>query len=246
MASQYTDNHVQLVADSTFSQVVRLRFPYATTDHWYIQGPKTLGSSYSKLWYRATLKWGGDYTTMGEAVAGGANSHKHLFMTWAGGVGNRLEWEFSNTAAYVLGMGQTGRTFVESGFTNSTWTSGEPSTSEWTDGEWWEYILNYDTRIAGSNGTAIYRLFRRQLTSAGSIVNNVFDYNGQWCSYTGGTAPALAASVNVLANRNKSTSSMPDGSARTHTNPMYIYIGPWETVNGDVDNDPYGLQGTGE
>lgn len=248
--SQYSDAHLQYVTDPVFGLVVRGRYPYCTGDHFYHHRSLTYTAS-DKIWVRQVVKFQpNQYTTRGSAPTG-ANSHKLMFITWAGGVGARSEIEFSNTTQYIIGGSQTGKTFSETPLIGAA--SWGNVTTEWTGGEWWEYIMNYEIRPTDTSrepaaiGTAIMRFWKRQLTSGGAIVNNSFTFTGSWWDFTAGT-PAQASGYQFFGNRNKSTDQYPDGSARPSngSDPFYTYYGPHEVVNGSSNNNPYGLQGIGE
>lgn len=244
---QHTDAHIQYVSDPLFLQVARARYPYCTVNHFYNQKLYTY-SAKNKVWLRQVVKFeANQYTTRGSDPAG-ANSHKLMFLTWAGGVGNRFEIEFSNTTQYIQGGAQTGRTFTEAALTgHALWGA---VTTEWTGGQWWEYILNYEIRTAGADGQAIARQWKRQLTVANVIDPQAYEFSGWFWNYTGGTAPAQAGGYQFWGNRNRSADLYPDGSARPELSsghdPFHVYYGPHEVVDGEINNDPYSLQGTGE
>jgi hypothetical protein len=255
---KHTDAHLQYVNDPIFGTVVRGRYPYCTTNHFYHNKTYAYTAS-DKVWIRQVVKFeANNYTTLGsDPVA--ANSHKVMFLTWAGGVGARLELEIVGTS-WVVGGSQTGRTFTEQDelgnpgkLTASTFQQNDTVQPMLTDAEWYEMVLNYEIRTGGANGKAIAREFYRPISTGDATVldtTQVWERLGWFWQFTGGSVPAQAGGYQFFGNRNRSTDLYPSGAARPEVvgghDPFYVWYGPHEVVDGSLNNDPYGLQGWGE
>lgn len=249
-SSPYSTPHLQLIADPVFVQVVQGRYPYCTGNHFY-HNKVTTFTAMDKIWVRQVVKFeANQYTARGSDPVG-ANSHKFFFITWAGGVGARAELEFLNTS-WIVGLSQTGRSFSESAMSiSNTFSQNDSVGTLFTDGEWYEFIGNYEIRTGGANGAAISRWFYRKITTGGGTtldLTQTYLFNGVNMTFTGGTAPAQAAGHQFFGNRNRSTDLYPDGSSRPSDGsvPFHVYYGPYDIINGATNNDPFGLQGTGE
>lgn len=246
--SPYSTAHLQVIANGTFGQVIQGRYPYCTGNHFYHHIPVSY-SAKNKVWTRQVVKLeANNYTPRGSSA--GASSHKFAFITWAGGVGARSELEFLNTT-WIVGVSQTGRTFTETLLTGTTFGQGDSVSALYTDGEFYEVIGNYEIRTSGANGLAINRWWYRPVTindGATLDLGATRLFYGVWMQFTGGTAPAQAGGYQFWGNRNRSTDQYPDGSARPSngSDPFHVYYGPYDIIDGDSNNDPFGLQWQGE
>lgn len=229
--------YISVVSDPTFVQAVQCWFPYSTGNGLnpaavHLTYLMTFAAQTGKVWFRLHYNWRNGYTTVGDYPTSGANSHKLAFIGWAGGVGQRMEVEYSNTVQYLTGMGQAGKSHVETNLPGSAqWANANSGTvDEWVDNRWWQIIGCYSIETPGADGQSFCRWWKRLLTNAAGVIeNNAYEFYGVKWDYTAGSTPAEANSAKVFANRNKTVN--PVGGHQ-------IWIGPVEVSKA---SDPYSL-----
>ena len=226
---------VQLVADPTFNQVVRITQPVNSGSPG--PSPRLLKrfSPLNKMWFRWRMKFSPGWTTVGPDPAA-ANSYKIAFWTFPTHDG-RGALEYTNTDQYIPELGVLDRStgqylnYTETPLPGSQSNFGSVSSdasvfgsNAWQDNEWWEFVVYYEKTGANS---ARQLFWRRRLTSNGALQNGSWVFTG-W-TMNGALTPQVY-SVELGANKNRST-----------PREQHIYWGPWEVVDGDKYPDPFGM-----
>ncbi|HEX8691060.1 MAG TPA: Ig-like domain-containing protein [Longimicrobium sp.] len=218
---------VDLVADPTFGQAVRIRFRQSDEAGFAPRLSEAFPAPLDKMWYRWRMKYSPGWTDVGPNPAGYANAYKVSFWLWEGYDG-RGGIELTSTDDYVRGWAVN---------QNGTWLSYNerqlPGTQNWSraaaawnDNEWWEFVVYYE-RLGPSS--ARQHWWKRRLTNGGAIANNAWEYAGIEVS---GNVTPRARGIDLGANKNKSTPQT-----------QYIYWGPWEVVDGSKYPNPFGMTG---
>jgi hypothetical protein len=226
---------VQLVPDATFGQVARITQPVNTGEPG--PSPRLMAkfTPMNKMWFRWRMKFSPGWTTVGPTPPA-ANSYKVAFWTFATHDG-RGAVELTNTDQYLPEFGALDRStgqyvnYTETPLPGSKANWGSVSSdasvygsNAWQDGQWWEFVVYYDKTGPAS---ARQLFWRRRLTANGIKQNNTWMFIG-W-TMTGGTTPQVHQ-VELGANKNRSTPVE-----------QYIYWGPWEVVDGEKYNNPFGM-----
>lgn len=221
------NDFVELVQDATFGRACRIAFPANETGQGH--APRMLAklpAPLEKMWFRFRVKWTPGWTTKGPEPQGHANSYKLAFWLWEGFDG-RGSIEISNTTQYIptCSWGRAGEKLaLETKPLPGTQNFGHVTT-EWTDGEWWEFVVNFEKT---GESSAAQHWWRRRLTEKGAIVRNEFIHTGIEIACP--KIPRVRA-VELGANKNKNNPET-----------MYLAWGPWEVIDGSRRADPYGLK----
>ena len=213
---------VDLVNDPTFGQVVRLTQPAGSTASPRLS--KNLPSPRDRVWYRWKMKFSPGWTTAGTGT--GASTYGLAEWRWSSHVGQgTLSFQSS---AYSIAFSVRERTtlayvrYTETPL--STALNFGAVNSEWSSGEWWEYVVYYERTSAT---TARQHFWRRPLTVSGAVAPGPWIYYG--FALSGGNTPNVAS---IVLGMTKSK-----GTVTT----QYIYLGPWEVVDGAVFPNPFGM-----
>ena len=176
------------------------------------------GTSLTKMWLRAKIRFSPGYTTTG-TLTNSANAYKMLGWGWSGFNG-RGSLEISNTNQYLLYwyvFNTSGQTIA--GGNDSP--AGNIST-EWSSGQWYDYIIEYE-----------------QTDSTDAVARVWFQPDG--------TTPTLRAvttgsgPVGTIPSVNSVFLGLNFNQVRTATQSQSVWYGEWEVIDGVQHPDPYGL-----
>ncbi len=172
----------------------------------------------TKMWFRAKVRFSQGFTTTG--TISGANAYKLLGWGWDTSNG-RGALEITNTNQYQLywytlqnGSVTSGGQFADAGQT----------ATEWTDGQWYDYILEYE-QTSATAGVA-----RAWIQKDGDPLT--------LRAVSSGTGPA-----GIVPRVGSAMIGNTFNQVRAANQNQAVWFGQWEVVDGAKHANPFGVPG---
>ncbi len=223
--------HIRLVPDRTFKQVVRMTQPRQADDG----NRRRVGRTFfltqkfarplASVWVRFTVRFSPGFDLQGTTPPK-ANAAYKLFFLLFEGAGGRTGIELANRRQYIYTNLQGGfRRESERSFGTHRW--GGHIAGEFTDGEWYEFVVHRE--VTGPR-SYVNRFYRRRRTGKGRIVEPPWNFWGIETLGKPGQVARPARAIQLGGNKNKSND-------RT----QHVTWGPWEVVDASEYPNPYSL-----
>ena len=206
--------NVDLATDATYGQVVRLRQNAGSTASPRLS--RKLPAPASRVWYRWRARYSPGYTLGGSVWTMGQ-------LTWSGWTGaSSLGFTGTNhTLGFNVRNASTGayQQYAETLLAGSSNPFGGVG-SAFTDGQWYEYVLLWE-KTGTTTGRSHW--WARKLGGA-------WTYYG--ISLSGATTPQVDAVSLGAGNLGRAPAAT-----------QYVFLGPWEVVDGTRFANPFGMTG---
>jgi hypothetical protein len=220
---------VDLVTDPIFGKVARITQPGGSS-----LSPQLAESfpDLDKAWIHFYIKFSPGWTATGATGPSSGNAWKlmHLYMPGGGSTG-RTRIEVENSVQFGCGFAYPNRsynvTYIPTSHLGCA-TSTELGSDEFQDGDWYEWVV-YHEKTGATTGKLRY--WERRFTVNGTQNPGPWWFKGT--DIVGDTGTDLFPPVNQIhlgVNKNRDTPTT-----------QYVYWGPWEIMNGNLDPNPYGV-----
>jgi hypothetical protein len=208
------------------------------------------------VWVRQFIRFSPNWTPMSSLSGEGGPSYKTMFLRYWGSAA-RHEWTIDGPRGVFHSGGNPGLTKVANGqlpWHNTVTMNVQCKTDGWSfpdfwpaikttgpypsspgncaygpgNGEWVEVIFHHNTQ--GARGE--FSMYWRQYTVGGAVAPSPWKINAWYLDVQPGQSFIGIANYQMGVNRN-----------RWYDEPMFIYWGPYEVVDGSAYPDPWGVPG---
>ena len=209
---------VDLVADPTFGQVVRVTQPAGTSN---VPGMRKSFTALNDMWFRYRVKFSTGWTSRG--TGSGPGQFDLASWTWSGFSGNG-GLGLLNSDYFVTLAIRNGSTYMRYNEQAVAGSSNFPQLST-QDSEWYEYVVHY---VKTSSTSARQEIWLRRLTTNGQVAPSAWTHQGD--AFSGAAVPTVK--------------SIAIGTRMAHvTNTtQQMFLGPWEVQDGAAaGSNPFGV-----